>query len=635
MKIRIGSAISWSGGFAVGLSLLALLAGGCGKSKSNEQAAGTVRTNAPSVATAAGQPSSRVTRFHWLGKRKIAADTNAVGLMKIWDLPESARLESQTLDKLALALGHQLPITNPPPTTTATNAPSVITNYQGFFSGATALLRPLLEDVLQSECYFELQQPTNQPWALALAVRVGDSGAALWETNLAAALQLLGGSQTIPAQKGHGWQMQLADTRALFQGILPRQTSIHGPSTLRSSATVDGQSSIIEFARAGDWTIVGLVQVPNSALPTPNSELPAHPFLPELRSRLEALAPSLPFSFWTTNNWLEAELDVAGLGPLFWAQANHLQNPPSIALSVSGDGENVRTRARLDFPKPLPYRDEQWNIPTNLISPRLASFTAVRGVAPWLASLQAWKDLSIGPPPNQFCIWALENPAQTFFAAPLADASNQVSRLADLILDKGAAFFSTNDLGGFERAQDYNGLNWAGVPFLTPFFRSLGSDRNQFFLGGLSPLVDLKGSPPVELLAQLASPTNLVCYDWELTSVRSPQWLYIGQFIRFTSQRQQIEPESASVIWLKSTAPMLGNCGTVITLSSPNQLSVVRKSTIGFTAFELHLLADWLESPEFPRGLHSLSPVPPEGAMVPPAGTGAGSTAQPAEQPKR
>jgi hypothetical protein len=41
------------------------------------------------------------------------------------------------------------------------------------------------------------------------------------------------------------------------------------------------------------------------------------------------------------------------------------------------------------------------------------------------------------------------------------------------------------------------------------------------------------------------------------------------------------------------------------------RLVFTRTSTVGFTALELHLLADWMESPQFPRGLHTLL-APPE-----------------------
>src|SRR3954470_16031649 len=50
----------------------------------------------PSAAT-----NETVARIHWLGKKKISAGPNANGLMQIWNLPESARLEAHILDKLS------------------------------------------------------------------------------------------------------------------------------------------------------------------------------------------------------------------------------------------------------------------------------------------------------------------------------------------------------------------------------------------------------------------------------------------------------------------------------------------------------------------------------------------------------
>jgi len=471
---------------------------------------------------------------------------------------------------------------------------------------------------------------------------------------------LLGGSRAVPAQSSHGWQMQLYDARAITLGTRFPNSALRTPGLRPAASARQAHSALVELARAGEWTLVGLASGANSqpslgssgpagplgtnhsalrtndsALPTPHSAFSPHPFLPELRGRLESLARSVPFSFWATNNWLEAELDIASLVPLFWSQSSQFQNPPRIALSVTGDGVSVRTRGQLDFPKPLPYRNEKWDVPTNLISQPLASFTAIRGIAPWLASLKAWNDLRVGPPPNQFSLWALDSPMQTFFAAPQPDASNQVSRLTDLVLQKGADYFATNGRASFERAQDFNGVEWKGIPFLTPFFRSLVADHQQFLFGGLLALPDTNGSPPVELMAQLSNPTNLVCYDWELTGMRSSHWFYIGQFARFSSLRQQMDAVSAGMSWLKATTLTLGNCGTVVTLPAPNQLSVVRKSSVGFTAFELHLLADWLESPDFPRGLHSLSPVPQEVPPRPPAAPESKAPSEPGAPEKR
>src|SRR6516165_9585401 len=85
-------------GLLAGLWLIAV--GGCRKSSSSEASAGTE--------TVSAQPKSlapeTVARVHWLGKKQLEGETNAAFFMSIWDLPESTKLEAQTLDKLALAL---------------------------------------------------------------------------------------------------------------------------------------------------------------------------------------------------------------------------------------------------------------------------------------------------------------------------------------------------------------------------------------------------------------------------------------------------------------------------------------------------------------------------------------------------
>ena len=53
----------------------------------------------------------------------------------------------------------------------------------------SALVRPLLEDLVQEESYLEIRGGTNQPGELALAVRLDEPRALLWQTNLAAALE--------------------------------------------------------------------------------------------------------------------------------------------------------------------------------------------------------------------------------------------------------------------------------------------------------------------------------------------------------------------------------------------------------------------------------------------------------------
>jgi len=114
--------------------------------------------------------------------------------------------------------------------------------------------------------------------------------------------------------------------------------------------------------------------------------------------------------------------------------------------------------------------------------------------------------------------------------------------------------------------------------------------------------------------------TNLVYYDWEITGPLIESWLYISQVARIAFRHPQLSLESASIAWFRVLSARLDKSATVVTGTGTNQLSFIRKSTAGLTAPELHLLADWLESPQFPRGLHSfLAPpdAPPAGGTLP------------------
>jgi hypothetical protein len=62
----------------------------------------------------------------------------------------------------------------------------------------------------------------------------------------------------------------------------------------------------------------------------------------------------------------------------------------------------------------------------------------------------------------------------------------------------------------------------------------------------------------------------------------------------------QLPADSASVAWLTMLQPCLGTSATIFTRTAPDQLTFLRKSTLGLTAPELQLLAGWLESPRFP-----------------------------------
>ncbi|MGA9777570.1 MAG: hypothetical protein ACLPRE_15665 [Limisphaerales bacterium] len=491
-----------------------------------------------------------IARVHWLGMKQLSGATNAASLMTIWNLPESGKLEKQTLDKLSLApwrLLHRIIDTN-----------------------AAALLRPLLDDLAAEESYLEIRQTTNPPGELVFAIRLDDQRAALWQTNLAAVLELLTGIPPVPAP-GHryGWSLK----------------KHHDPN-------------FIELTRASGWTIVGAAEDHNG-------------LLDDLRARIQhGQAP------WTTGNahdWLEASLDPAQLVPslLTFNFQPSTFNCHHLHLAVTGDGTNVLIHGTADFARPLALDLEPWNVPTNLINWQVCSFTAIRGLGPWLKSLKTWNDLKIGPPPDQIYFWAMPgSEMHSYFAAPLPDASNEVDRFTDWVLQNQGRRFPTNQLARFERSTEFNGLQWKGLPYMWPFLRSITNDHQNFVYAGGFPN---PSAYPIsgQWLEESLGGTNLVYYDSEETGTRVGQWIYMGQFARYVSQHAQLSAQSPAVLWLKAISPKLSYTVTHVTETAPDQLSFTRRSSIGFTAVELNLLADWLESPQFPVGLHTLLAPPP------------------------
>ena len=248
-----------------------------------------------------------------------------------------------------------------------------------------------------------------------------------------------------------------------------------------------------------------------------------------------------PFAARATNFWLEADLDLQRVSRAWSLGWNLPEGLPKISVAVIGAGESMLTRGWLDFARPQSFELEAWNIPTNLVHDPLISFTAIRGIKPWLASLKMWNDLRLGAPPNQLFFWALEGiPVQTYFAAPLADASNQVQAATELLVQKDNSWLAANTLVNFARTTDSDGAVWTGVPFMSPFLRSVVASGGSFVFGGLFPDALTNHPPPAELLPQILGRTNLVGYDWELTGPRIESWVFTGQLFRLIFNQARI-----------------------------------------------------------------------------------------------
>jgi hypothetical protein len=527
---------------------------GCRKSLTTAEAASLGNVPAPPPATL----RETVLRIHWMGKRNISADTNAAKLLKIWNLPESVRLEAQTLDKLSLApwrlLGGE------------TNQSS------------TNLLRPLLDDLANEESYVEVRRATNSSKAadeMVLAIHLDRQRAVLWQTNLAAALESLTAIRPVNSQRSGnnsaaGWSFK----------------KHHAPN-------------LIELVRKGDWTIVGASQDHNV-------------LLDEVLAELEH--GDGRFLARTENSWLELSGNLSRVASAVGIAPDICSNLPQVSFAVLSDPRYILTHGEITLAGNQSVQLDTWNIPTNLIDGDLTSFTAVRGLSSWLAASEVWTNLQIGPPPDQLYVWALHAfPMETYFAAPLSDASNAVSRITDLVLEKGAPWFASHSLVVFERSKRFNGLSWRGAPYLEPFLQSVETNGGTFVFGGCFKPQPRFDPSPAALLDEVLSRTNLIYYDWESTGQRIEQWIYLGQFMRLASGKAQLPFNSAVLAWLKVVVPQLEDCNTEIIQIAPGRLSFTRNSTVGLSAIELHLLADWLESPEFPCGMFTLLAPPAPG----------------------
>jgi hypothetical protein len=434
----------------------------------------------------------------------------------------------------------------------------------GATNEASARLRPLLDDLISSEFYLEIPKANNPSSSLLhspllLALRLPTDRAHVWQANLAA----LGRPEQITISHRDGW--------TLVGFGLDKEISQTKFATKRFGPDRGGSSNF--------WL-----------------EADVNP------SILTALLSSLSAGIGQSGT-------VRGeVGSPF----TMLHLPSSLAevhLTATGDHGNVRTRATLDLARPLTAPLPTWEIPTNLIHAPLTSFTAARGFAEWLSALPAWQKLQFIVPPDQAFIWAqvqAGGPFVTYFAAPLPGASIQLAHLAGYLVPKADPWLATNGQSSFQWQTNTSTLLWNDAFLVTPSLKSIRLNQHDYVLGGLIPFSAGNPNPmPHEMLQAVLDTPGLMYYQTELTGDRIEDDLFIGQALRLTFHRPQMPAKAAGTLWLKNLEPLLAGSTTGVTQTGPQQLTFTRTSSIGLTALELHLLADWLESPQFPRGLHT------------------------------
>jgi len=438
-------------------------------------------------------------------------------------------------------------------------------------------LRPLLDDLLGAEWFLQIRDATNGSPEFALAIRLNAGRAQLWQTNLENVLEPWTVMSVEKIQ--NGWELKK-----------------HLPPNL------------IRFVRVGDWVIFGLGQ--DKLLL--NDEL-VRRVLAEKRP-----APA------EKNNWLTADLNWPRLARWF-PSLSAVDLPETRWQAVGRDG-NLHLDGRLIFPQPLAMTLEAWRMPTNTIHQPFISFTAARGIAPWLEKQNWAQPYEVSPGPNQVFIWALaQMPLQTFAAVPVPDARKALTQFEQKL--SANTNWQSHLMMPLTMEVTSNRISWLGLPFIVPSLEALHEPFGDFLVAGFFPNGPKTRPLPPEPFMRLAQ-SNLVYYHWEITAERLKLLPQLSQLALMVTRHRQLDAQSVAGKWLNRVGPTLGNTVTEVTQTAPNELTFMRQAPGGLTAVELVALANWLEAPNFPgcdlrlptpkfKRPHPKIPVAPPAAPLP------------------
>ena len=428
-------------------------------------------------------------------------------------------------------------------------------------SHGSAQLRPLLDDFLKSEWTFEMREAPDSP-EYTLAIRLDAARAQLWQTNLRSLLESW--TKISANDISNGWELKK-----------------------------DLPPNLFRFVRAGDWIVIGCGQDD----------------LPLSDEWVQGNFPVIP------PGWVSANLDWPRLARIFPELAK--LPLPSVKMQVSGSNSNLVMTGKMELSQPLPVL-EKWQVPSPIIYEPLTSFTAARGFGPWLQN-QAWaKPLDFSPEPDQLFVWSLGSmPMQTFIAVPTPNATNALMQLGQNLSTDTQ--WQDHLMSPFKFEKTADRISLAHVPFAAPEVRALHEPTGDLLFADVFPNPPRGKFPPPALYQQLAPP-NLVYYHWEVTSVRLKVLPQITQLALLLTRHQQLDAQSAAGQWLKRIGPTLGASVTEVAQTGPSELSFVRQAPGGLTAFELIVLANWLQAPNFPGCDLSLPPerIPPASPPVSP-----------------
>ncbi len=133
---------------------------------------------------------------------------------------------------------------------------------------------------------------------------------------------------------------------------------------------------------------------------------------------------------------------------------------------------------------------------------------------------------------------------------------------------------------------------------------------NEFLAADSYLTIRSTNAAPPELYQALRGREDLVMFDWEITEPRVPHWRQFYHLADIATGRAITSTNSPFPKWVLETAPRLTEAVTEVRATSPTQMTLVRKSSLGVNAFELLTLGRWVESTNFPAfGVFPTQPV--------------------------
>lgn len=529
----------------------------------------------PFVCRGADVPGNVVLQYHYLGAAQLVGNTNLAAAGRVFSLPSTERFETLVLNRMAVEFAHSIHF--------PTNAQAI------------TLLRPLLNDLLQSESIAAMGGPFDQPINYIVAVHLSTQNARVWEQNLKTINEQ---GTALHAESYAGWQWQ-SDAKDSFW-ILP----------------------------ADNWVLVGR----GHELASIRSD-----YLKEIKKNGRP-APELDV------NWFEANVD--------WLQLTNWFPLPTcpfklgrmqVAITAEKGGNHIVSR--VTYPQPIEWHSKPWRVYTNIVREPLTSFSAGQDVEAFLVPSQTLSKLSADPLHDQFVFWSMRQmPLQSYMVWPAENPSVTVQQWSTPLLSAlNPELQSLNGTTLISISQPPR-ISWDKMEYVTPTIEPCPKDSQNLMMAALFPITPGTRPAPAALWEQFQQRSDLVYYDWEFTGPRLRhlralsqllpilQALDIGPKNPFGKGKSMLDIANAKVLsrlnveehWLEGLTDVLGNTVTEVTKTGPAELTITRSAPFVFSSLELLLISHWLS--DTPAG-------PPNPNLIPQAKLSPGGMPHPPPAP--